>query len=154
MNTKTIYQAFQESKGIFKSFFDNIVPTGFKELDEKMPLFLGTFNLLVGQPGTGKTSLVLNMLKYASEYEIPTLLFNADMSQEMLIQKLGPVLFGEKNSLSGKEFMKCFTRNDTNVISVIEDKFKSLEDRVLMSSERELKVADIAKEIDEREKIS
>lgn len=151
--TKTILEAYHNSKVFFKNYYENIVPTGFKILDEKMPLFLNTFNLIVGIEGVGKTALLLNILKSASQSDLPALLFNMDMGQEMLVQKFAPILIADKKHISSKDFMESFARNDTALIKLVEDEFTILSDKILISSQRTISVKDIEKEIDIREKM-
>jgi len=47
----SIADSYRRSKPFYREYFSNIVPTGLKGLDTEMPLFKGTFNLIVGKPG-------------------------------------------------------------------------------------------------------
>lgn len=155
-DTVTIAEAYKRSKVFFKEYNANLVNTGFKTVDEKMPLLLSTFNLIVGRPGTGKTSVMLNLLKNASEADMPAIFFNMDMSEEMLIQRAAPIFMYDKNytgSISGTDFMKAHADNNEALLKKAELAFEKISENVLISSQRSMTVKDIEVEIDRQEKI-
>lgn len=155
-DTVTIAEAYKRSKQFYKQYNENLVTTGFKTLDDKMPLLLSTFNLIVGTPGTGKTSVMLNLLKNASEADMPALFFNMDMSEEMLIQRAAPVFMYERGytgQLSGTDFMEAHANGDEALMKRAEDAFAKISENVLISSQRSMTVKDIEQEIDKQEKI-
>lgn len=145
---------YRRNVSFFRDYLDNIVPTGFKSLDRTAPLLRGTFNLVVGRPGTGKTSLMLNILKNACKSDTFALFFNLDMSEPMLIQRCAPILMttpkGEPR-FSGKEFMEAHARGDVALMQEADQAFSNLAEKVCISSESSMTVADIAREIDVQE---
>lgn len=66
------------------------VPTGFVDLDRKMSgLQPSSLIVLGGRPGTGKTSLSLNIAAHAAmEARVPVLMFSLEMSHLELTQRL------------------------------------------------------------------
>lgn len=152
----TMLEAYDRSVGFFKNYYDNIVPTGFKTLDEKMPLFLGTLNLIVAPPGVGKTSAMLNIISAASKVDMPTLFFSMDMGESLVVQRAAPIFLASRSDeriLSGKEFMQSFVRNDAVIMEKAREAFKQISENVLISSERKMTVKDIESEIDKRQKM-
>lgn len=103
---------------------------------------------------TGKTSLMLNIMKNASQNNIPALFFSLDMSQEMLIQRCAPILLADKHGqpfISGTDFMQAHARNDAKLMDEALKAFESVSKNVLISSKRSMKVSEIADEIDRQE---
>jgi len=150
----TLLDAYKRSKSWYKGYHSNVVQTGFTTIDERMPLYLGTFNLIVGKPGTGKTSFMLNIMNNASKGNIPALFFNMDMSQEMLIQRCAPILLAEdikEQIISGKQFMEGHARNDEGLMSKSLEAFEKVSENVLISSQTHMTVKDIGAEIDRQE---
>ena len=67
------------------------VPTGFKDLDALMHGLHGNEMIVVaGRPGTGKTSIALNIVETAifDKEPIPTLVFSLEMLGEQLYQRM------------------------------------------------------------------
>ncbi len=67
------------------------VPTGFTELDALMRgLHANEMIVIAGRPGTGKTSIALNIAESAlfSKNPIPTLIFSLEMMAENLYQRM------------------------------------------------------------------
>lgn len=57
------------------------IPTGFKKLDWKIGGFApGTFTILAGRPGSGKTSLGLHFAEIAAKNNVPVLFFSFEMT--------------------------------------------------------------------------
>lgn len=67
---------------------DNIVKTGLGFIDNNMKMTVGTTTLLVGAPGSGKTTLALNMLESASMLGQHAMFFSLDMHKNLVYQKL------------------------------------------------------------------
>lgn len=152
----TFGEAYRKSRKFYKEYHKNIVPTGIKCIDENMPLFRGTLNLIVGKPGTGKTSLMLNILKNASDAGLPSMFFNMDMSEEMLIQRFAPILLRRsdgKPRFSGKEFMLAHTRGDTKLMEESDVAFEQLSQTIMVSSDPSRTVAEIKKEMEAHEQL-
>lgn len=67
------------------------VPTGFTQLDELMGgLHANEMIVIAGRPGTGKTSIALNIAEKAifGETPVPTLIFSLEMLAEQLHQRI------------------------------------------------------------------
>ena len=152
----SMLEAYEQSIGFFKNYYNNIVPTGLNTLDERVPLFLGTTNLIVAPPGSGKTSLILNIINNVSQLDMPTLFFSLDMSQQMVIQRAAPIFLTSVLNgpvISGKEFMQSFARNDESLMLKAKEAFKRVAENVKISSDRAMAVKDIEDQIDRQEKI-
>ncbi len=150
----TFLEAYRNSSKFYREYYKNIVPTGISSIDNNMPLFLGTYNLLVGKPGTGKTSLMLNFMRNASMADIPAIFFSMDMSEEMLIQRCAPIIIRNPNGtpkFSGKEFMQAHAKGDLKLMREAEEEFAKLSSNVLISSKSKLTVSDIKKEVEAQE---
>ena len=66
----------------------NTVLTGIPFIDAKMPLTLGTNAAIVGAPGSGKTTLALNILKNCSSKNMTTVFFSLDMHRKRMFEKI------------------------------------------------------------------
>jgi KaiC/GvpD/RAD55 family RecA-like ATPase len=152
----TFLEAYRNSSKFYREYYKNIVPTGIRSIDDNMPLFLGTYNLLIGRPGVGKTSLMLNFMHNASKNDIPAIFYSMDMSEEMLIQRCAPIIIRNPDGtpkFSGKEFMQAHARGDLKIMAEAEEAFAKLSANVLISSKSKLTVDNIRKEIEMQEAI-
>lgn len=66
----------------------NTVLTGIPFIDTKMPLTLGTNAAIVGAPGSGKTTIALNILKNCSARNMTTVFFSLDMHRKRMFEKI------------------------------------------------------------------
>lgn len=66
----------------------NTVLTGIPFIDKKMPLTIGTNAAIVGAPGSGKTTLALNILKNCSTRNMTTVFFSLDMHRKRMFEKI------------------------------------------------------------------
>jgi KaiC/GvpD/RAD55 family RecA-like ATPase len=71
-----------------KNYEQNVVLTGVPFIDQKMPLTLGTNGAIVGAPGSGKTTLALNILKNCSAKNMTTVFFSLDMHRKRMFEKI------------------------------------------------------------------
>lgn len=71
-----------------KNYEQNKVDTGIPFIDKKMPLTLGTNAAIVGAPGSGKTTLALNILKNCSAKNMTTVFFSLDMHRKRMFEKI------------------------------------------------------------------
>jgi hypothetical protein len=71
-----------------KNLEQNTVSTGIPFIDQKMPLTLGTNAAIVGAPGSGKTTLALNILKNCSARGMTTVFFSLDMHRKRMFEKI------------------------------------------------------------------
>ena len=97
-----ITQDFVLLKDVLKNTWDQIeaihkdqstiigVPSGFNDLDAKTGGFQKSDLIIVAaRPGTGKTSMVLNIAQHASiQYKIPVAIFSLEMSEQQLVTRL------------------------------------------------------------------
>jgi len=70
------------------NFETNLIPTGITELDQNLILSTSTLNGLLGQPGSGKTTVAVEILKNASLANIPSMFFSLDMGPPLVFSKL------------------------------------------------------------------
>ncbi|MBO5417131.1 MAG: replicative DNA helicase [Clostridia bacterium] len=66
------------------------IPTGFKDLDEKLSGLKNTDLVIVAaRPGMGKTAFMLDIAKYAaSKKKIPVAVFNLEMSKDQVVTRI------------------------------------------------------------------
>lgn len=150
----TPLEAYTRYKKFAHDYYSNIVPTGFKAIDGDMPFLVGTMTTVVGRPGSGKTSMILNLLKYANKINMPAVLFSVDMSEEMIIQKLASIMLTNVDGspkYSSKEITELHARGDRNIMQAAEEAFHNLSKNVLISSKSSMSVDDIEGEIKSQE---
>ncbi len=71
-----------------EEFEKNQIKTGLPSFDNNIVLSTSTLNGLLGQPGAGKTAFVTQLLKNASSSNIPSMIFEMDMGQDIYAAKL------------------------------------------------------------------
>lgn len=150
----TLLDAYNQSSEFYKNYYENLILTGIKEIDDNMPIFRGTCNLIVGEKGIGKTSLALNIIKNMAKFKIPTLFFNMDMSKELCMAKLGSILLADlaqKPTISTNDFMKAHTKQVFN--GPFQEALENLSQWVSISSKRNLSIKDIMEELTHQEKV-
>ena len=152
--TISLLDAYTQSSDFYKNYYENLIQTGIKEIDDNMPIFKGTCNLLVGEKGIGKTSLALNIIKNMAKFKTPTLFFNLDMSEELCIAKLGSIILADlagKPVISANDFMIAHTKQKFN--GEFKQALENLSKWVSISSKRSMSIQDIMKELDHQEKV-
>ena len=70
------------------NFEQNIIKTGITELDENIMFSTSTLNGLLGQPGSGKTTMALNYLLNTSKGGVPSVFLSLDMGAPIVYAKL------------------------------------------------------------------
>ena len=70
------------------NFEQNIIKTGITELDQNVMFSTSTLNGLLGQPGSGKTTMALNFLLNTSTNGIPSVFLSLDMGAPIVYAKL------------------------------------------------------------------
>ena len=87
-----------------KNFEQNIVSTGISNLDDNVMFLTSTHNGLLGQPGSGKTSVAIQWLEHISSINSSALFYSLDMAKPIIyanmIKRIDPMGF--------KEAMKLF----------------------------------------------
>ena len=77
------------------NFERNIVKTGIKGLDDNVMFLASTHNGILGQPGSGKTSMILQWLKNSSKNGINSVFFSLDMGMPVIFAKLVQEMTGK-----------------------------------------------------------
>lgn len=70
------------------NFEQNIIKTGITELDANLMFSTSTLNGLLGQPGSGKTTMALNYLLNTSKGGVPSVFLSLDMGAPIVYAKL------------------------------------------------------------------
>lgn len=70
------------------NFEKNLVKTGIEELDKHTTFMTSTHNGLLGKPGSGKTSLMLQWLAHANKNDISSICYSLDMSRQTIYGKM------------------------------------------------------------------
>lgn len=70
------------------NFEQNIIKTGISGLDDNVIFSTSTLNGILGQPGSGKTTMALNYLRNTSLAGIPSMFFSLDMGAPLVYAKL------------------------------------------------------------------
>jgi replicative DNA helicase len=102
------------------NFDQNIIKTGLKELDDHATFLASTLVGVLGQPGAGKTSLLLNYLRNTSLNNIPSLFFSLDMGLPIVFAKL----VQKQTGLPFKQVMELY-KNDARKREEINEIIKS-----------------------------
>ena len=71
-----------------KNIEENTMQVGIPELDRQLNFQRGRLYSILGSPGSGKTSLAINMINHTSKNSYHSMFFSFDMSQYDVIQKL------------------------------------------------------------------
>lgn len=81
-----------QTGALFKEFASNIdkniLKFGIKSLDDQLMAMIGRVYTIGGSPGSGKTSLALQVMNNTSLLDIPSMFFSFDMGLEDVYQKL------------------------------------------------------------------
>jgi KaiC/GvpD/RAD55 family RecA-like ATPase len=78
----------EEFTDYVKNIEKNTVLTGIEFIDRKMPITLGTNVAIVGAPGSGKTTLALNILKNCSAKDMTVVFASLDMPRKRMFEKI------------------------------------------------------------------
>lgn len=138
-----------EFKDFAVNFEKNLIKTGLKSLDEKLTLSTSTLNGLLGQPGSGKTSNILNMMEFASTTNIPCMFFSLDMGLPLIYGKL----LQKESGMDFKEITKLF-QNGSPKIGDIQKSIHMKYKNVNFCFRSGLTVNDMKTEIEKVEEIS
>lgn len=108
-----------------QNFEQNIVTTGIHELDRNVMFLTSTHNGLLGQPGSGKTSIAIQWLEHISSINSSALFYSLDMAKPIIYANM----IKRVKALGFKEAMKLFKDGgrDANIIAEqVEQKFKNV----------------------------
>lgn len=116
-------------RGLFKRYADDIekntIPTGIIEIDSQVRLQAKSHVVIAGAAGSGKTSLVLNILQNASARGQIALFGSMDMGDALVYQKLAQKVTG----FNDKQLFDKYKSEDKfrgEVDNTISDKFKNV----------------------------
>lgn len=84
----TLHDMTEDFSRYAVDFEKNILKTGIEGLDQHVILSTSTLNGLLGNPGSGKTSMALNYLRNTSVNGIPSMFFSLDMGKQLVYSKL------------------------------------------------------------------
>lgn len=108
-----------------QNFEKNIVTTGITELDNNVMFLTSTHNGLLGQPGSGKTSLAIQWLEHISSIDSSALFYSLDMAKPIIYANM----IKRVKALGFKEAMKLFKDGgrEANIIAEqVEKKFRNV----------------------------
>ncbi len=107
------------------NFEQNIIKTGITELDQNIMFSTSTLNGLLGQPGSGKTTMALNFLLNTSLNGVPSVFLSLDMGAPIVYAKLVQKATG----LSFKKALELYRENPTKakeISEVIKKEYKNV----------------------------
>lgn len=96
----------------------NTIKTGIKPIDDQIRLQTHSHVILAGCSGSGKTSLVLNILNNASRMGVKGVFGSMDMSSQLIYQKLAHKVTG----FDDKKLYQIYKDNDEKKIKEIDRK--------------------------------
>lgn len=99
------------------NFEQNIIKTGIAELDENLMFSTSTLNGLLGQPGSGKTTMALNYLLNTSRNGVPSLFLSLDMGAPIVYAKLVQKATG----YSFKKALELFRTDQAKAVRIAEE---------------------------------
>lgn len=83
-----ISEGYEAFKHYARNIAENTMEVGIPSLDRQLNFQRGRLYSILGSPGSGKTSLALNMINHTSKNSYHSMFFSFDMSQYDVIQKL------------------------------------------------------------------
>lgn len=107
------------------NFEQNLIKTGITGLDENLILSTSTLNGLLGQPGSGKTTVAIEILKNASMSGIPSMFFSLDMGPPLVFSKL----VQKESGVGFKSALQIFREQKDNrekISEIIKIKYKNV----------------------------
>ncbi len=108
-----------------ENFDQNIIKTGLPELDNNATFLASTLVGVLGQPGAGKTSLLLNYLRNTSLNNIPSLFFSLDMGLPIVFAKL----VQKQTALPFKKVMELYKNSPKErqrINEIIKEEYKNV----------------------------
>lgn len=137
-----VFVEMEDLSDIFTKFATDIeknkITTGVPELDKNVTLCTSTLVGLLGNPGSGKTSLSLNILNNCSVNNINSIFFSMDMGVPLVYLKLVQKHFGIPHDKAFEIF-----KNEKEKAALMVDEIKKLYANVRFSFKSGLDVDDI-----------
>lgn len=149
--TKTVMRVDEISSDFSRfavNFDKNIVKTGIKFIDEHMKITVGTTTLLVGAPGSGKTTVCLNIMENANKNGLNTMFFSLDMHKTLIYLKLAQKL----TDYSQDAILEIYKNQEFSKIDEIKDKIASTYDRTFFDFSGTLTLEQMVDKIQETER--
>jgi hypothetical protein len=116
------------SKGFIKFAQEdekNTIKTGFRLLDESFPIKAGMGVGVIGSPGAGKTSILLQIAEQTSREGVPCVIASIDMVRNRMFHKLVMKETGLKQQ-EAIELFKKDSKEREGVINKIKEKYKNV----------------------------
>ena len=132
-----------------KEFEKNQIKTGLPSFDSNIVLSTSTLNGLLGQPGAGKTAFVTQLLKNASSCNIPSMIFEMDMGQDIYAAKL----IQYETGIPYKEAMNLIKADSKEAWALFEKVNPKIKN-IAFNYQSGLTVADIKKSIQSQNKLN
>ncbi len=122
LDIDTVFGEFEEFS---QNFEKNIIKTGIPDLDANSLFLTSTHNGILGQPGSGKTSFIIQWLEHLSSQDQHCFFYSLDMAESIigakLIQRVTGLSFSEATKL-----VKTDKRKYEEIKQKIKDKFKNV----------------------------
>jgi replicative DNA helicase len=141
---------------VYEKFYDfgtnidaNTIKTGIKAIDDNCRITIGTHTGILGSPGSGKSSLALNILAHTSQDGIKSIFFSLDMYHALIYQKQLQRLTG----WSDKKIYKMLMDKNPEVLEAHE-KMKEDYKNVIYNFDSATTVENIASILDYHEQTS
>lgn len=107
------------------NFEHNVIKTGIADLDEHIIFSTSTLNGILGNPGSGKTTVAIEYLRNASANGVPSMFFSLDMGPPLVFSKL----VGKETGKGFKDILKLFReepKKAQEVAAIIKEKYKNV----------------------------
>lgn len=107
------------------NFEQNLIKTGIAGLDANLILSTSTLNGLLGQPGSGKTTVAIEILKNSSINGIPSMFFSLDMGPPLVFSKL----VQKESGVGFKSALQIFREQKErreSISALIKEKYKNV----------------------------
>lgn len=123
--------SIESAFNIFKDYASNIdsltIKTGIPSLDKSLRITIGMSVGLVGAPGSGKSTIALQMLNAMSKSGEDCIFFSYDMYSALVFQKLAQ----KHLKISDAQLFEKFKQNDIKfqekVLDVLKDEYKNVQ---------------------------
>lgn len=129
---------------------ENKIKTGIAELDDKVMLTTSMLVGLLGNPGSGKSNLAMNILNHTSKSSVPSAFFSMDMGIPLVYLKL----IQKHTGLQVKDIFSLYKNGNTSKIKEFEGIVESNYKNVQFNFKSGLSTSDIRDSIIEYEKLA